>query len=204
MSDLAQVSENPKTARYGPEYPHYQNRPVETQARSGVEHVACPNVTQKPAHHSRNPPKCRPAHGVLREIGQASQAKHEQSQNPDALALLNQGAENKNPHGIDHEMRDSKVHENGREEPPDFSMPNFRQARFPTEVCGVKKAITGDAEIIHQRLVGSKTGQNGDGETGDKQGQRQPANFQPAGWKKDPECRRIPLWEFSAHAFQNS
>src|ERR1035437_3489543 len=69
MSDLTKVSENPKTARYGPKYPHYQNRPVETQARSGVEHVACPDVTQKPAHHARNSPKCRPAHGVLREIG---------------------------------------------------------------------------------------------------------------------------------------
>src|ERR1039457_7222870 len=153
MDHLAKMSENSKTARYGPEYPHYQNRPVETQARSGVEHVACPNVTQKSTHHPRNHPKCRPAHGLLREIGQASHAEHEQSQNPDALALLNQGAENENPHGFDHEMRDSKVHENGREEPPDFSMTNFRQACFPTKVCGVKNAIAGDVEKIRRRLV---------------------------------------------------
>src|ERR1035437_229181 len=99
-------------------------------------------------------------------------------------------------------MRDSKVHENGREKPPDVSMANFRQARFPTEVCSVKKAIAGNAEIIHQRWVGSEIGQNGDGEARDKQRHRQPSNFQPTCRKKDPECSSIPLWKFSAHAFQ--
>src|ERR1035437_10901187 len=60
-------------------------------------------------------------------------------------------------------MRDSKVHENRREEPPDFSMTNLRQAGFPTEMS-VKKAVASDAEIIHLRLVGSEIGQQTDRE----------------------------------------
>src|ERR1035437_2716867 len=60
-------------------------------------------------------------------------------------------------------MRDSKVHENRREEPPDFFMTNLRQAGFPTEMS-VKKAVASDAEIIHLRLVGSEIGQQTDRE----------------------------------------
>src|ERR1035438_6374542 len=78
-------------------------------------------------------------------------------------------------------------------------MTDFRQAGMPAEVYAVNVAIAGDAEIIHERLVGSKTGQNGDSEASDKQRQRQPANFQSASRKKDPECCGIPLWKFSAN-----
>src|ERR1035437_10086941 len=100
-------------------------------------------------------------------------------------------------------MCDSEVNKNRREEPPDFSMTDFGQAAFPTEVS-VKKAIASDAEIIHQRWVGSEIGQDGDGETTNKQRQRQPANFQPACRKEDPECSSIPLWKWPAHATNES
>ena len=52
-------------------------------------------------------------------------------------------------------MCDSEVNENRREEPPDFSMTNLRQAGFPAEIS-VKKAVASDAEIIHLRLAGGK------------------------------------------------
>lgn len=143
-------------------------------------------------------------HRILRQAGQARRHKHEQGQNPCALALLNQGAEYENPQGIVEDMRERKVDENGSEETPYFPVKNFRQAGLPAGVYAVNIAVAGDAEMIHLRQVCSEIGQNGDGETGDKQRERQPADFQPAGWEKDPERRSIPFRNWTAHALKKA
>src|ERR1035437_9503177 len=163
MNDLGQMSGDSDTTPKATTNPHHQYIPFKVKPRAGVEHVSCPDVTQKSTDHAGHSAKSRAAHCILRQTGQARRHEHEQGQNPNALALLNQGAKYENPNRIVKKMQKSKVNKHGRKKPPNFSLTNFGQAGVPTPMNAINMAVTGDAENIRHHPVGSEIGKQDDG-----------------------------------------